>query len=420
MSDLMNALALAGKDLKVLFKDRGNLAVLFALPILFSLITAGPHRFQSDTEETAPGEEPALQIEVFLVNEDAGPYGSQVAEGLRGVEMLQAESLDSAEEADRRVADGERAAAIVIPADFSSRIDAYELTQIEVLVDPTQSEAGNIVAGIADGVAAEIAMLGEIQYGIRAVLAQSGAFEGLDPEAQAAVQMQTLGVIWTQAQEIRNNPVIAVTSKDLEGEEETGQWDPFAYSTAGFTVMFNFFLVGIIAESLLKEKESGSFRRLLSSPMRRGSIIGGKILAYMVVVFLQVLVMFAFGSLMYDMGLGNSIAGMLALTLALSLAASSMGLMIGALFDTSKKAANVGLILGFVLMIIGGCLFPTYSQEGFLGILARVTPHAHAIMGYLKMINEGAGLVGVMPNVGVLLGMALVFFGVAVWRFRFE
>jgi ABC-2 type transport system permease protein len=420
MSDLMNALAVAGKDLKILFKDKGNLAVLFALPILFSLIVAGPHRFQSDTEETAPGEEPALQIKAFLVNEDSGPYGSQVVDGLGGVATLEIESLDSAEEADRRVADGERVAAIVIPAEFSASIDAYEQTEIQVLVDPTQTEAANIAAGIADSVAAEIAMLGEIQYGIRTVLAQSGALVDLDPEAQAAVHMQTLGVIWTQAQEIRHNPVIAVKSTDLEGEEQAGGWDPFAHSTAGFTVMFNFFLVGIIAESLLKEKESGAFRRLLSSPMRRGSIIGGKILGYMVIVFLQVLVMFTFGNLMYDMSLGNSVAGMLGLTIALALAASSMGLMIGSLFETSKKASNVGLILGFVLMIIGGCIYPTYSVEGFMGLLSRLTPHAHAVMGYVKLMTEGIGLIGVLPNVGVLVGMAAVFFGVAVWRFRFE
>jgi ABC-2 type transport system permease protein len=420
MSDLMNALAMAGKDLKVLFRDKGNLAVLFALPIMFSLIVAGPHRFQSDTEETGPEEEPALQIKAYVVNEDTGPYGSQVVDGLAGIAMLETESLDSAQEADRRVADGERAAAIVIPAGFSADIDGYEPTEIQVLVDPTQTEAGRIATGIADSVAAEIAMLGEIQYGIRAVLAQSGEFVDLDPEAQAAIQMQTLGVIWTQAQEIRHNPVIGVKSTDLEGEEEAGEWDPFAYSTAGFTVMFNFFLVGIIAESLLREKESGAFRRLLSSPMRRGSIIGGKMLGYMVIVFLQVLVMFTFGSLMYDMSLGNSIAGMLVLTLTLALAASSMGLMIGSLVDSSKKAANVGLILGFVLMIIGGCLFPTYSLEGFISILARMTPHAHAIMGYLKMMNEGGGLVAVLPNVGVLLAMTAAFFGVAVWRLRFE
>jgi ABC-2 type transport system permease protein len=334
--------------------------------------------------------------------------------------MLQIEHLDSAEEADWRVADGERATAIVIPADFSATIDAYELTEIEVLVDPTQARAGDIVAGIANSVVAQIDMLGEIQYGIRAVLAQSGALAELEPEAQAAVQLQTLGVIWTQAQEIQSNPLIGVTSRDLESDEETTAWDPFSYSTAGFTVMFNFFLVGIIAESLLKEKESGSFRRLLSSPMRRGSIIGGKILGYMVIVFLQVLVMFVFGNLMYDMSLGNSMAGMLVLTLVLALTASSMGLMIGALSDTSKKAANVGLILGFVLMIVGGCIFPTYSQEGFLGILARFTPHAHAVMGYVKLMTEGAGLLGVLPNIGVLLGMAVAFFSVSVWRFRFE
>ena len=57
-------------------------------------------------------------------------------------------------------------------------------------------------------------------------------------------------------------------------------------------------------------------------------------------------------------------------------------------------------------MIIGGCIYPTYSVEGVMGLLARLTPHAHAVMGYVKLMTEGVGLAGVLPNVGVLLGMA--------------
>ena len=41
MNTLRNSLRMARKDLKILFKDRGQLAVVFALPLLFSLLYGG-------------------------------------------------------------------------------------------------------------------------------------------------------------------------------------------------------------------------------------------------------------------------------------------------------------------------------------------------------------------------------------------
>ena len=420
MSFLMNALAMAGKELKVLLKDKGALAVLFLLPLLFSAIMGGPQKMLSDVGETGPGEEPALQIEAYLVNQDSGPYGAQVADALSAITMLDIEALDTAEEADQLVADGERPAAIIIPASFSAQIDAYVPTEIRLIVDPTEEGASSIVSGIAEKAASSVEMLGEIQYGIRTVMIESGVYDQLEPRALAAIQAQTLGVIWAQAQEIRQNPVIRVESKNLAGEEVLADWNPFSYLTPSFTVMFSFFLVGFVAEALLKEKESGAFRRLLSSPMQRGSIIAGKLLAYMAVVFLQVLVMFTVGNVLYDMPLGDSLVGVLVLTLALALAAASLGLMIGSLFGTSKTAGNAGTILGFVLMIIGGCIYPTFWEEGMVFYLSQLTPHAHAIDGYFKLMAEGAEVGAVLPDIGIMIGMAAAFFGIAMWRFKFE
>jgi len=38
----------------------------------------------------------------------------------------------------------------------------------------------------------------------------------------------------------------------------------------------------------------------------------------------------------------------------------------------------------------------------------------------LDLVLRGGGLQNILPEVGVLLGFALIFFSVGVWRFRFE
>ena len=402
-----NALAIAWKELQVLFKDRGQLAVLFLMPVMFASVIGSA--FGGGT----PG------IAVYLVNQDTGPYSDRVEEVLYEVEALRITELETVEQADRQVADGEALAAIVIPADFSQKVDAYEQTKIQVIVDPTQQQYGGIITGIMNEVVTPVIYQGEIQYGIRTVMNESGAFDEADPQVRSAVEAQTMGVVMTQLAEMFENPQITVTGEDLEGVETQSLDSAYSYTMPSYAVMFAFFIVGTIAASILTEKEEGTFRRLLASPLHRGSIIAGKMLAYMLVVGLQVLMVLGVGSAFFDIPLGDSPLGLVLVTLALALAAASLGMLVAALARTRSQVDAVGMVIGIVLGAVGGAITPI-PEEGFLHLLSQFTPHAHAIEGYLKLMSQGAGVVEVLPQVGLLAGVGVLFFLIAMWRFKFE
>ena len=428
MNILRNSLRMARKDLKVLFKDKGQLAVIFALPLLLSLIFGGLYTLLYPDSE-GPSGEPRLVIKTYLVNEDQGPYGAQVEEVLRDIQSLRLYRSPTVDKADEKVADGQAAAAIIIPADFSAQIDANQPTRVQLLKDPTQQEGARAVAGILNQVLTELSVRAEIEYGIRAVFAKTGALEGADPEVARAAQAQQMGAIWTAVQEMRQNPVIAVQREDLAGEEEGVPISGLISSVyvPMFATMFAFFLVGFMAESILGEKEAGSFRRLLAAPIHRGTVIAGKMLAFVGVVFMQMLLLFGVGSAFFDMPLGDSPLGLLALTLALALASTGLGMLLGSLARTRKQAGNIGMVLGFVLFFASGLPPSSISRtgyesglEGFRLYLSQLTPHAHAFDGYLRLMLEGAGPVDLLPNILALLGFGVVFFLIGLWRFKYE
>lgn len=87
---------------------------------------------------------------------------------------------------------------------------------------------------------------------------------------------------------------------------------------------------------------------------------------------------------------------------------------------SNSQAYNIELAVGFTLMIIGGCVTPLFRAEGIVGLVSNLTPHAHAIQAYLGIISYGSGLVEVLPHILILFGFAVVFFLVAMWRFKFE
>lgn len=147
-------------------------------------------------------------------------------------------------------------------------------------------------------------------------------------------------------------------------------------------------------------------------------------LAYVLLVCLQVLVLLGVGNILFDMPLGESPLALILLTLVLALVASAMGMMIGALSSTPKQADDLGTVLGFVLAGIGGCIAltptPLSRAGGFMGVLSKLTPHAHAVEGYYSLMAENATLVQVLPQMGILLAMGIVFFLISKWRFKFE
>jgi len=410
---IRHTLAIAWKDLMIVLKDKGALAVYFLMPLL--LATMMGMAFGN----TASGET-RIEVATLLVNLDQGAYGQMIADGLKGVTVLKIEEMADAAQADQQVADGKAAAAVIIPADLSDKIDAGESARITVLKDPTQPEAAGIVAGVVNQAIAEVSLMGELRYGIHSVTAQQPGYDQAPPELIQAVEAQTLGVIWSQVQDMRQNPVIAVTTETPEGQVEEKPWNPITFYVPGFLVAFAFFLVGTMASTLLSEKEQGTFRRLLSAPIPKQAVIAGKVVAYMVVVFLQVVLMFTVGVALFNMPLGSSPLALVLLTLVLALASASMGMLLGALVHSSKQADQVGMVLGFVLMILGGTTFPLFRSAGPMGIVSRLTPNAWGIEGLMGILGDNWGLAQVWPNILALLAFAAVFFALAVWRFRYE
>ena len=419
MNTVSHTLSVAWKEIQLITKDRGSLAVLFLLPLLFGSLY-GSINLQVNSDDS-----PIILLDVILVNQDDGIFGEEIAKALEDIAELSIETFDVVADAEQQVAKGEATAAIVIPADFTHKIAAYTPTAIDVIVDPAQPESASIVTGIMNQVVTEVTIWGEVQYGIRTLLDESGLLADASTQERRAIEVQSLGAIMTQLNELRRTPAIVVASEDLEGAKIAGGITIyFALMFPGITVMFVFFIVGLVAASLLTERETGTLRRLLAAPIPRGAIIAGKMLAYMLLICLQVVVLFSVASIFFGMPLGKSPVALVLLTLALALAATAMGMLVAALSKTPQQADNIGTVLGFVLGGIGGCIAvtptPLTRSEGFMGVLSKLTPHAHAVEGYYRLMGENATFVQVLPEIGILTAIGSVFFVIAVWRFKFE
>lgn len=419
MKAIYDALSVAGKEIRLIAADRGALAVLLILPVLLGSLFAGLN-LMLVTEEGNPN----ILLNVALVNEDSDVFGEEVAKSILNIDELDVRMMTNVSDAEQRVTEGEVAAAIIIPADFSKKINAYSPTEIEVIVDPAEPESASIVTGIMNQVVAEVTVWGEIQYGIRTIMGESDLLADANPEELRSIEAQNLGVIMTQLNELRRNPAIAVISENLEGAKVEGGIELFiTFLFPAFTVMFIFFIVGTESSSLLQEREAGTLRRLLAAPIPRWTVIAGKMLAYGLLVCLQVVILFTLGYVLFDITLGSDPFALVVITITVAFVAVSLGMLVAAFARTSSQADNVGMVLAFVMAGIGGAFPlwpPIFRSGGFIGTLSKFTPHAHALEGYYSVMAENASLAQILPQLGFLWLMGLVFFLIAVWRFKFE
>jgi len=406
--------AVTTKDLQVFFKDRIMVFTIFALPLIVSLIIGSPY---------LGGGEEVINLPMILVDQDPGKYSDDIVDILEDINELELTEMSSFDEAIALVGEGQMLAAVYIPSDFTQRVEDYEQALITVVIDPAQAQYSSMITTIMEEVTEPVVIQGEMRYGTRAVMLDVGLLESDNPDEVTAAEAQNEGAVSAQMEEIRNNPKVEVRKEHYEDATVYNPPNAFSVFVPGFTVLFAFFVVPILSVELIREREEGTLRRLVSAPIGRGSIVVGKILAFMLVVILQVAIVFLVANLAFGMPLGDSPIGLLILTLALGFVATALGLMLAGLARSRSQANSLGLMVVFGVGVLGGC-FPLgpvllSRTEGILGIISKLTPQAHALEGYRVLLVEGGGLMDVLPQIGILLGMGILFFLIARWRFKF-
>lgn len=355
-----------------------------------------------------------------VVNLDRGEYAVQVIAALDGIDGIEVETTWEDTTLTRDLAEtlvtaGNRPVVIVFPADFSERIEARAAgddvtATVEFITDPAVSVPFIApIQGMVFGAAERVAETQIAQARIAASLAD--AFAKLPVEARSALEQITIEMDGKSVVVLKQ---VAPAEMKIEVEPDTYQ-----QNVPGYTILGVFFIVGAMASSILAEKREGTFRRLLVAPLPKPILLAGKILPYYLVNLIQIAIMFGVAHLLFDMAFGDPVA-LIAISMALAAAATGLGIMIAALGKTDTQVGGLTSLLALTMSALGGCLMPTYIMPNFLQTLSRFIPHAWAMQGFQDVLVRGYGLAGILPEAGILLGFAAVFFLIGVWRFRFD
>lgn len=439
----MKLLAITLKDISQSFRSYFALAFMFGVPIL---VTGMFYFMFGGLRSDGNGFE-IPQTSVLVVNRDHGWAGAEnrtspeMAENLSQfsgevsgasgmgevlIQVLQNESLaeilsvslaESEDQARRAVEHDEVDVALIIPADFTLAVmHPGDNASLELYQDPTLTMGPAIVRSILDQFVQEVS---STKIGIEVTLKQLGE-TGLIVEDTLTQEVVTAFTAPMQAGNHGEGTYHHVRAPESTASDSNGALARILpLIMGGMMVFYAFFTGASSAQSILTEEEKGTLSRLFTTPTSTTTILGGKFLAVLLTILVQVSVLLIFSRYVFSIYWGKPVGVSLA-TAGLILLATTCGLFIISFLKNSRQA---GVVFGGVLTFTGMIgIFPIFTAgmaatPRIFDQVSLIVPQGWA-MRNLRLVLDEAPLNTTLTFFLGQLAWSTFFFLVGLTRLR--
>jgi ABC-2 type transport system permease protein len=205
----------------------------------------------------------------------------------------------------------------------------------------------------------------------------------------------------------------------LDPSTQTGGGEGFSQSIPGIGSMYVMFTVLPLATAIIIERRQWTLQRLVTMPVSRAQILGGKLLSRFVMGMIQFGILFGFG-LILGVRYGNDPVALLLLMVAFTLCVTALALVLTTLLQNRAQAEGITLFLSITLAPLGGAWWPLEIVPEWMRIVGHISPIAWVMDGFRSLTFYGGNLGTVAVPILVLLAMAAVLFTFGVVRFKFD
>lgn len=427
-------LALAIKDLRLLFRDRVAFFFTFVFPLIvavfFGYVFAGPK----------PGDG-ASELRVLLADLDNTDASRAFARRLDAHNLVAVEPVETENDARAAVLAGRRSAAIILPPGFgdaSGGLFVGQAATVRLALDPSRVAEGAMLQGVLMEVAFA-AMQNDFQNADAMRTRVDQAREMLDqanlpPHLRAAFDALLTSSVGLAEQIERESQ----GGDDAAPTDDAGVsgWAPVSVETVelrrnrgnrpdnAFEVTFpQAIMWGVLgacfgfATSLVTERTKGTLMRLRVAPMSPLTLLRAKALACFVTMLLVVATLLFVGVAFFDVRAESP--ALLALAV-LSASACFCGIMmlLAVLSRSEAAAGGFGWGVLLILAMLGGGMIPLFAMPGWMQRVSVFSPVSWAIRAMEGAIWRGFTPRQMLAPCALLVGCGVVCFAVGVLGFR--
>ena len=275
---------------------------------------------------------------------------------------------------------------VVIPPSFGRDLDAGKTPKIQVLVDGARSNTAAVSLSYAVSIATD--------YGRKASASPLPA--GMETGI-AVPSLDARTRVWY-------NPELKSRLFMVPGI--------FALLAMVFTII-------LTSLAIVKEKEIGTLEQLMVSPLRRGELIVGKLVPFLLVstiilVLAIVAVWFFFGILPR-----GSLLLLAALSLAFVVSTLGIGLFVSTIARTQQQAMMFSIFFFmFPMMVLSGFVFPIANMPVVIQAVTYLMPLRYYLVIVRDLFLKGSGMEVLWLQLLPLLAIGAGVLGISVLRFH--
>ena len=392
--------AIAWKDTLTRFTGWSVWLFFLILPIVFTLVLAGGTGGSSDS-----------RVRLVVVDQANSPLSADLVAVLGNSQAVRPDLLTLAQ-AETQFSQRSASAVLVIPAAF----DLAHLEQGSIQLELRQ-QPNNMNAMIAQR--AVLSVISRVSSAADIANNSVAQAEKIQPFASAADQQAYFNDALKQAQSL----ISAAPSRIVESKGSTlvpVRYNPRTNSSAGQLITWVFIPLIGISGMFAYERQKGTLRRLLTTPTRKSTYLLGTIVGQVLAALVQMSLLIVFGIFVMKLNWGSQPLALAVMMVTSALAAAALGTTLGTFVKTESQASSLSIMTGMVMALLGGCWYPLEMFPKVVQNIVKVLPTTWAMQGLLDLVLRGQGLVAILPEAGILLGFAAVFFVIGIWRFKYE
>jgi len=183
-------------------------------------------------------------------------------------------------------------------------------------------------------------------------------------------------------------------------------------------VVLTMTMVVITALAITRERERGTMENLLSTPARPGEVMIGKIVPYIVVGYVQVLLILVAAKFLFDVPMVGSVPLLLAVMLTFIGANLAMGITFSTLSRNQLQAVQMAFFFFLPNIMLSGFMFPFRGMPVWAQWIGDVLPLTHFLRIVRGILLKGNGLAQIWPELWPIVLFMVVMLSLGIKRYR--
>lgn len=355
------------KEVRHILRDPRSLGMALAMPLLMLLLFGYALNLDVD------------RIPALVYDADHSATSRALVERFRASRYFDIQGSVSDYQAIEKQIDRSRILmGIAIPRDYSSRIDAGEKADVQLLLDGSDSNTASIALGYAESVVANYAL-----------------------ELRSNGENRAMGLTIN----IPIDPRLRVWyNTTLESKN---------YVVPGLVAVILMIIAALLTSlTVAREWEMGTLEQLLSTPVRASEIVLGKMLAFFVVGSVDAVTSILSGIYIFNVPFRGSVPLLIGTTALFLSGAFFLGIWVSTVAKSQLLAYQMGILTSFLpSFLLSGFIYAIENMPTAIQLITRFVPARYFATIIKGIFLKGVGVEVLWGEILFLSGFgAIVFF----------